>query len=142
MAKWQYSEEDLERQAREAAEAEKRAQRDPRTVVAARFKDGKEPALEIRFRSGGMIKAPIASIPELKDAPADLVSKVKVNAFGRALDWDELDAHIGISAIMADCFGFDSLGEVARRGGRARSDDKARASRENGKKGGRPRKTM
>ncbi len=140
MAEWKYTEEDFAHQLAAAEAAEVGARSDPQAIISARLTSGQIPALEIKFRSGGLVKAPVAALRELKDAPLDLVARVQVNQFGRALDWPELDAHIGVSAILADCFGFDSLGEVARRGGRTRSAAKTQAARENGKKGGRPKK--
>jgi hypothetical protein len=57
------------------------------------------------------------------------------------LDWEELDVQVGVPALMMGIFGTRAwMAEVGRIGGSRTSEAKRRAGRENGKKGGRPKK--
>jgi hypothetical protein len=55
--------------------------------------------------------------------------------------WDSLDADFDITGLVAGIFGTKSwMTELGRKGGRSTSSVKAEAARNNGKKGGRPKK--
>ncbi|HZG41892.1 MAG TPA: DUF2442 domain-containing protein [Longimicrobium sp.] len=68
--------------------------------------------------------------------PAQLAA-VEVWEDGEVLHWDELDADADLNGLMLHAFNVKSW--AARYLGSATSEAKARAARENGKKGGRPR---
>jgi hypothetical protein len=54
-----------------------------------------------------------------------------------------LDADLGVSQLVSGLFGSKAwMTELGRQGGKLKSIAKAQASRENGKRGGRPRKTI
>lgn len=79
-------------------------------------------------------------------APADL-ARVQVYPGGDALRWDALDVDLSVPGLLAGLFGgrawMREMGKrMGQKGGRARTPDKASAARENGKKGGRPRKAL
>jgi len=60
---------------------------------------------------------------------------------GYALRWERLDADFTVIGLLAGIFGTKAwMSELGRKGGNARSEAKASAVRENGKRGGRPRK--
>src|SRR5437868_3887052 len=74
--------------------------------------------------------------------PADL-AQIEISPAGLGLHWPRLDADLYVPALLQGALG--SKGWMARQlgaaGGRARSKAKVAASRENGRRGGRPRKT-
>ncbi len=74
--------------------------------------------------------------------PADL-SVIEISPLGDGLHWPALDADLYVPGLMAGVFG--SKRWMARvlgaAGGRSRTAAKTRAARENGRKGGRPKKT-
>ncbi|HEX8905069.1 MAG TPA: DUF2442 domain-containing protein, partial [Longimicrobiaceae bacterium] len=81
----------------------------------------------------------------LRGATPEQLAAVEVMAGGRALRWDELDVDLGVAPLVSGIFGSaawmrELRSEMARAGGRVSSPRKAVAARENGKKGGRPRK--
>ena len=69
--------------------------------------------------------------------PADLAT-LEILGNGYGLHWPPLDTDLAIPDLMAGLMGARSW--MARRAGRATSEAKATASRNNGRKGGRPRK--
>ena len=73
--------------------------------------------------------------------PAEL-GVIEISPLGDGLHWPKLDADLYVPALLQGVFG--SKNWMARHlgsaGGRARSEAKAAAARENGRKGGRPRK--
>ena len=55
----------------------------------------------IELDDGREIGFPIGKIPRLAKADDDLVSRVRVEARGRALRWDELDEDLSVEGIVA-----------------------------------------
>ncbi len=100
----------------------------------------------VELANGTQFAFPAALGQGLGGATPAQLAEVEVLAGGRALRWDALDVDLGVAPLVAGVFGtrgwMDELRrELARSGGRAASPAKARAARENGRKGGRPRKT-
>lgn len=80
----------------------------------------------------------------LADADPDLLAEVEIAPGGTCLRWEKLDNDFSIGGLLAGSFGgktwMASLrSDLARQGGRAKSPAKSQASRENGRKGGRPK---
>jgi hypothetical protein len=72
-----------------------------------------------------------------------MLAEVEVTPIGFGLHWEKLDADLGVPHLVMGIFGSKAwMRELARRGGSVTSAAKARASRENGKKGGRPPRTQ
>jgi hypothetical protein len=99
----------------------------------------------VELANGIQFAFPAALGQGLGGATAGQLGDVEVLGGGRALRWDALDVDLGVAPLVAGIFGtrgwMDELRrELARSGGRAASPAKARAARENGRKGGRPRK--
>lgn len=78
----------------------------------------------------------------LEDASAAELSEIEISPSGLGLHWPKLDADLYVPALLQGVFG--SKKWMAQRmgaaGGRARSRAKSAAARENGKRGGRPKK--
>jgi hypothetical protein len=73
--------------------------------------------------------------------PFDL-AEIEISPAGLGLHWPRLDADLYLPALLAGVFGSKRwmAAELGAAGGRARSEAKTIASRENGRRGGRPRK--
>ncbi len=77
----------------------------------------------------------------LQGATDEQLAAVKVSVHGSALEWEEIGADLWVPGLLSGLFGTKAwMRELGRAGGKVQSEAKARASRENGKKGGRPRK--
>jgi hypothetical protein len=62
------------------------------------------------------------------------------NPYG--LHWESLDVDLGVPELIAGVFGTKAwMTELGRLGGQVKSVAKEKAARENGKRGGRPRKS-
>jgi hypothetical protein len=73
--------------------------------------------------------------------PADL-SIIEVTPTGLGLHWPRLDADLYLPSLLEGAFGSPRwmAGLLGKNGGQARTEAKVAAARENGRKGGRPRK--
>ncbi len=99
--------------------------------------------LQIELASGSAVAIPVSQVEGLADAKAAQVKAVKVVAGGYGLHWPALDLDLAIPDLIAGCFGTRAwMSALARRAGQATSEAKAAAARENGRKGGRPRKAV
>lgn len=86
---------------------------------------------------------PAQLVQDLQGADHDDLADVEIDGMGFNLHWPRLDVDLHVPALVAGIFGTRAwmTKELARRAGQATSSAKAAASRANGLKGGRPRKT-
>jgi Protein of unknown function (DUF2442) len=75
----------------------------------------------------------------LEAATDDQLAEIEILGSGYGLHWEVLDADLSIPGLLAGLFG--TKAHMARHAGQAKSPAKAAASRANGAKGGRPRKS-
>ncbi|HET7233936.1 MAG TPA: DUF2442 domain-containing protein [Longimicrobium sp.] len=116
-----------------AAETEPRA-------ASARY-DRRSGRIVIELMNGCMFAFPAAHGQGLREATARQLATVEVVSGGSLLIWDELDAALSVPGLLAGVFGSKTwMRELGRLGGQVQTEAKARAARENGKKGGRPKK--
>jgi hypothetical protein len=109
-------------------------------AVSARYNEATG-RIEIELKDGCMFAFPAQYGQGLRGATPEQLAAVEVWPGGDALHWEELDADLGVAGLVAGVFGSKAwMRELGRAGGRVQSEAKAAASRENGKKGGRPRK--
>ena len=113
---------------------------DASAVVDARY-DRALDAVRLLFRGGGAMTIPRRFIPGLKGQRASALESVSVSPAGDALSWTTLDADVYVPGLVERAFGHRLFAAAAgQRGGRRRSKAKAAAARQNGAKGGRPKK--
>jgi hypothetical protein len=74
----------------------------------------------------------------LNEATAEQLAQVETEEGGEVLTWEEIDADISVPGLLLHLLNVKAW--YAKWLGGAKSDAKAAAARENGKKGGRPRK--
>ncbi|MFM0150854.1 DUF2442 domain-containing protein [Paraburkholderia sp. RL18-085-BIA-A] len=111
-------------------------------AVAARYRPsvGK---LEVEFDNGVTLAVPARLIQGLARASATDLSKIEITPAGWGLHFPRLDADVYVPALFEGIYGSKAwMKQAARVAGSTRSAAKAAAARENGKKGGRPRKAQ
>jgi hypothetical protein len=97
--------------------------------------------MRVELTSGIVLLVPTHLIQGLATAPRAARGNVQVVGRGYALYWPDLDLDVSVPALLAGSFGTRAwMSELARAAGRCTSPAKAKAARENGRKGGRPRK--
>lgn len=97
--------------------------------------------IHVELISGSAIAVPVVLLQGLRKAKPSQLRHVTVVGRGHGLHWPDLDVDISVPDLIAGSLGSRTwMKELARRGGRRSSAAKAAAARENGKRGGRPRK--
>jgi hypothetical protein len=109
------------------------------TPSAVRF-DAASERIIVDFVNGASFIFPARSIEGLEDATIDQLADVSLLG-ETGLHWEALDLDYSIAGLMSGIFGSKAFMDARRRGGQSRSDAKTAASRANGAKGGRPRKS-
>ena len=106
-------------------------------AIAARYDTASDRVI-VDLASGATFAFPPALAEFLQDATPEQLAEVEVQGAGFGLHWETLDVDYTVAGLMNGVFG--TARWMAARAGQATSSAKAQASRENGKKGGRPRK--
>lgn len=120
------------------ARTERNARIEPRAVKA--WYDDERGLVMFELKNGCVFGFPPPEDPywELSEATPEQLAKVEIGFGGRHLLWDEIDAGIVIPGLLLHLLNVKAW--YAKWLGGAKSEAKAAAARENGKKGGRPRK--
>ncbi len=106
---------------------------------AARF-DARRGLIVVELEGGCEFAFPVALAEGLAGAPRSKLSKITLSPNGLALHWPALDADLYVPGLIEGAFGSRRwMQQIGKLGGQRRSAAKAKASRENGKRGGRPR---
>jgi len=109
-------------------------------AVSAKYRSGSD-VFEIKFKSGISLIIPRQLLQGVGAVTAAEAGKVRVINFGSMLDWPNLDVQHYVPGLLEGVFGTRRwMSEIGRKGGLARSKAKAKSSRLNGRKGGRPKK--
>ena len=116
----------------------KTAKNGPLDVTQARYV-AKADALELKLRTGISICLPRKEIRELRGAkPADL-AKIEVQPGGDGISFRSIDVDIYVPGLIAEVLKSAFAKALGRKTRGRTSIKKAAASRENGRKGGRPK---
>lgn len=114
-----------------------RERTEPRAVHA--HYDAERDSVFVQLKSGCWFGFSPSAVPELRGASAQDLAAVDVEEWGEGLHWEALDADVSVPGIIFDSL--DAPAWWARWIASRTTQKKAAAARENGKKGGRPRKT-
>jgi hypothetical protein len=102
--------------------------------------DARKARLVVELTNGVILMVPPKLMQGLKGATTAQLSKVELTPLGTSLHWEALDADFGVAELAAGIFGSKTwMSELARFAGSKTSARKASSSRENGKRGRRPR---
>jgi hypothetical protein len=105
---------------------------------AARY-DARRALIVVSLEGGCEFAFPVSLIEGLTDASRTKLSRIAVSPNGRALHWPLLDTDVYVSSLVEGVFGSRRwMQQIGTLGGASRSAAKKKASRENGKRGGRP----
>lgn len=122
------------------AEANMQALRETGHAVSARY-DRRRSRVVVALNTGVELAFPTRLAEGLAGASPDDLGEIEISPAGLGLHWPRLDADLYVPALLQGVFGSKSwmARQLGAEGGRARSQAKAAASRENGIKGGRPK---
>ena len=108
-------------------------------ALAARY-DSRRGLIVITLEGGCEFAFPSARAEGLADAPRSKLAKIKISRNGLGLHWPLLDADLYVPGLIEGAFGSQRwMQQIGKLGGSRRSSLKAKSSRENGKRGGRPK---
>ncbi len=95
----------------------------------------------LSLRSGLILQVPRSMIEELHNVDPLACSHVQILGPGTGIAWDDVDIAVKTSTLIARVLsqGY-SAATMGARGGSAKTANKATSARENGRKGGRPKK--
>ena len=110
---------------------------EPRAAVA-RY-DAQARRIVVELTNGCTFAFPPAMAQSLEHATDAQLEEIEILGQGYGLHWEALDVDLSLPGLMAGIFGTKAY--MARRAGQVTSPAKANASRINGAKGGRPRKS-
>ena len=106
---------------------------------AARY-DSRRGLIVIALESGCEFAFPAALTEGLANAPSSKLAKINISPNGLGLHWPLLDADLYVPGLIEGAFGSGRwMQQIGKIGGLRRSASKAAASREIGKRDGRPK---
>jgi hypothetical protein len=115
---------------------------DEPTLTALELKDDKDGRLlSLRMSDGSLHLIPVERVEGLSASSADAILRFEITEDGLGVHWPDLDLDLYVPELVQGIYGTKKwMSSLGRRGGQSRSAAKSRAARENGRKGGRPRK--
>jgi len=110
---------------------------DPR-AAAARYVS-RSGRVIVELTNGCTFAFPSKLAQGLEAATDEKLAQVEILGAGTGLHWEAIDADLSVPGLLAGLFGTRAY--LARQAGRATFPAKAAAARDNGAKGGRPRRS-
>jgi hypothetical protein len=102
--------------------------------------DPRRGLIVITLEGGCEFAFPVALAEGLVGAPRSRLTKIKISPNGLGLQWPLLDVDLYVPGLIEGAFGSRRwMQQIGKLRGSSRSKIKAKASRENGKRGGRPK---
>lgn len=120
---------------------EKVVRNEPR-ARSARY-DRRSGRIIVALTNGCTFAFPARDAEGLEGAADAALDDIEILGAGAGLHWERLDVDLSVPGLLAGLFGTKAWMDRQRasNAGSARSPEKAAAARENGKRGGRPRKS-
>lgn len=142
MPNWKpLSDEELDAQIEQARTVSRAARQIEPYAIAARY-DRPSQKFVVELNNDTSFIFPAYLCEGLSEASDEQRAAVMLTPSGMALMWDDLDVGLTLPGLMKGIFGTRAwMAELGKKGGSKTSATKAKSSRENGKKGGRPRKS-
>jgi hypothetical protein len=123
-----------------AANARGAATRSHGPIAQAARYDARRGLIVLTLEGGCEFAFPVALAEGLSGAPRSKLAKIKISPNGLGLHWPLLDADLYVPGLIEGALGSRRwMQHIGKLGGASRSAAKAKASRENGKRGGRPK---
>ena len=95
----------------------------------------------LHFNNSAIFSFLASSVEAIANLSPEVLATVELTPSGKGLRWDEPDIDLSIQGLLLGILGSNIwMQEIAAKGGKSTSEKKKAASRENGKKGGRPKK--
>ena len=134
---------DLTTEQFEAAKAGGEARMRGPLAESAHYDTGRNRVI-VRLTTGIEIGFAPGDVEGLQHATTDDLKAIEVEAFGLGIHFPTIDAGLYVPALLEGVLGSKRwmAARLGAAGGQSRSVAKAAASRENGKRGGRPRKLV
>lgn len=112
-------------------------------AVSARY-DRRRSRIVVALSTGAELVFPPRLVEGLAGASDENLADIEVSPAGLGLHWPKLNADLYVPALLQGVFGSKKwmARQLGAEGGRARTPAKVAASRTNGRKGGRPRKSV
>jgi hypothetical protein len=108
-------------------------------VVGAHYDHATSRVL-VELSNGCLFGFPVWMVPGTSRATSDELERIELEPFGEAVIWSRINADVHVTGLMLSVLNVKTW--AAKYLGSATSPAKAVAARENGKKGGRPRKRV
>ncbi|MHB8177480.1 MAG: DUF2442 domain-containing protein [Vulcanimicrobiaceae bacterium] len=97
--------------------------------------------LSFRFKNGARLEIPLTAIDELSEATESELREIVISPLRDSISLPQLDVDIYVPGLISDVLNSNAASNFARLGGSKKTALKRAASRANGGKGGRPKKT-